>query len=58
MNGHEYSVDTSPPTAGGTATITYDVSSNQAGTYKSDARMTSNVTPGTTQVPVRLTFTP
>ena len=36
-NGSEWSVNTSPPTAGGSATITYDASSKQAGTYKSVA---------------------
>ena len=54
----ECAVDTSPPTAGGSATITYDASSKKAGTYKSVAGMTSNVTPGTTQVVKTLTVTP
>jgi hypothetical protein len=49
-NGSEWFVETSPPTAGGSASILYDASSRQAGTYKSQASMTSNVTPGTTQV--------
>ncbi len=40
----------SPPTAGGSATVTYDASSKRVGTYKSVAGMTSDVTPGTTQV--------
>src|SRR5262249_33453032 len=39
----EYFVLTSPPQAGGTATITYDASSTYAGTYKSVASMTSDV---------------
>jgi subtilisin family serine protease len=57
-NGSEYIVNTSPPTAGGTATILYDVSAASAGTYQSVASMTSNVTPGTTQVVQTLTVTP
>jgi hypothetical protein len=57
-NGSEYDVQTSPPTPGGSATITYDASSRQAGTYKSIASMTSNVTPGKTQVVETLTVTP
>ena len=54
----ELRVNTSPPTAGGSATITYDASAKKAGTYKSVAGMTSNVTPGTTQVVQTLTVTP
>ena len=46
------------PTAGGSATITYDASSKKAGTYKTVAAMTSSVTPGTTEVVVMLTVTP
>jgi len=46
----EWSPSLSPPTAGGTATVTYDASSKRAGTYKTIAGMTSDVTPGTTQV--------
>jgi subtilisin family serine protease len=56
-NNTEYFVTTSPPTAGGSATITYDASSRQEGTYKTVASMTSNVTPGTTQVVKTLTVT-
>jgi hypothetical protein len=56
-DGSEWSVDTSPPTAGGTQTITYQASGNRAGTFQSVANMTSNVTPGTTQVVVNLTLT-
>ena len=57
-NGSEYAVITAPPTAGGSVTITYDASSKKLGTYKSIAGMTSNVTPGTTQVVQTLTVTP
>jgi hypothetical protein len=56
-NGSEWFVETSPPTAGGSASVLYDASSRQAGTYKSQASMTSNVTPGTTQVVKTLTVT-
>jgi hypothetical protein len=57
-NDSEYAVTTSPPQAGGTATIEYDASSRQPGTYKSVASMTSDVTPGTTQVVKTITVTP
>ena len=57
-NGCEYAVNTTPPTAGGTVTIPFDLSSKKAGTYRSVASMTSNVTPGTTQVVQVLTVTP
>jgi hypothetical protein len=50
VNGHEFAIHTAPPTAGGAATITYSASAKKAGTYKVVAGMTSNVTPGTTQV--------
>ncbi|HEY7624239.1 MAG TPA: S8 family serine peptidase [Candidatus Limnocylindria bacterium] len=53
----EYRVNTTPPTAGGTQTIQYQASGKKAGTYSSVASMTSNVTPGTTQVVVNLTLT-
>jgi hypothetical protein len=56
-DGSEYSVDTSPPQVGGTQTITYDASANSTGTYTSIAGMTSDVTPGTTQVPQTITVT-
>jgi hypothetical protein len=56
-NGSEYFVTTSPSQAGGSATITYDASSKHAGTYKSVASMTSDVTPGTTQVVETLNVT-
>jgi hypothetical protein len=57
-NGSEYDVVTSPPTPGGTTTITYDASSRQPGIYKSIASMTSNVTNGKTQEVETLTVTP
>jgi subtilisin family serine protease len=49
-DGSEWLINTSGPAAGGTATITYDASSRQAGTYRTIAQMTSDVTPGITQV--------
>ena len=57
-NDTEYVVTTTPPAAGGTATIGYDASSKNAGTYTSTASMTSNVTPGTAQAVKTLTVTP
>ena len=56
-DGSDYIVDTVPPAAGGGVTITYDAKSKKAGTYKTVAGMTSNVTPGATQVVKELTVT-
>ncbi len=56
-NNTEWRVNTSPPVAGGSQSITYDASSKKAGTYKSVAGMTSNVTPGVTEVVQTLTVT-
>jgi hypothetical protein len=56
-NNTEYVVTTSPPAAGGTASVGYDASARKAGTYRSVASMTSDVTPGTTQVVQTLTVT-
>jgi hypothetical protein len=57
-NGSEYQVHTTPPTAGGSVTIPYDITSKLTGTYRSVASMTSNRTPGITQVVTTLTVTP
>jgi subtilisin family serine protease len=57
-DGSQYQVHTTPPTAGGSVTIPYDISSKKAGTYHSVASMTSNRTPGITQVVTTLTVTP
>ncbi|MDQ6793678.1 MAG: S8 family serine peptidase [Chloroflexota bacterium] len=57
-NGSEYLVTLTPPTAGGTASIKYTLSALRAGHYRSIASMTSNVTPGTTQVVQPITVTP
>lgn len=54
----EWAVNTTGPAAGGSRTITYDASSRKAGTYRSVASMTSNVTPDTTQVVQTITVTP
>jgi subtilisin family serine protease len=54
----EYAVNMTGPTAGGTQTITFDAWSRTVGTYSSVAAMTSDVTPGTTQVIQVLTVTP
>ena len=43
-------MNTAPPQAGGSATIGYDASAKKEGDYHSVASMTSNVTPGITQV--------
>jgi hypothetical protein len=57
-DGSQYQVHTTPPTAGGSVTIPYDISSKKPGTYNSVASMTSNRTPGITQVVTTLTVTP
>jgi subtilisin family serine protease len=57
-NNTEWSVNTSPPTAGGTATFTYDASADTPGSYNTVASMTSSVTPGIAQVVQTLTVTP
>ena len=57
-NGSEFLLHTTPPTAGGSVTIPYDITSKVAGTYNSVASMTSNRTPGITQVVTTLTVTP
>jgi hypothetical protein len=56
-NGTEWSVNTAPPTPGGSVSIGYDASSKKAGVYRSDAAMTSDVTPGKTEVIQTLTVT-
>ena len=57
-NGTEWRVNTAAPAAGGTQSITYDASSRRRGTYKTTAEMTSEVTPGTTQVVQTINVTP
>jgi subtilase family protein/PA domain-containing protein/fibronectin type III domain protein len=55
--GHntQWRVNLSGPTPGGHQTLEYDLSSDEAGTFTSTASMTSNLTSGTTQVPVIIT---
>jgi hypothetical protein len=57
-NGSDWTVHLSPPQAGGTQTVTYDAKGKTTGTFTALASLTSNVTPGITQVPVDLTVTP
>jgi hypothetical protein len=57
-NSTEYKVHTTPPAAGGSVTIPYDITSKKPGTWHSVASMTSNRTPGITQVVTTLTVTP
>ena len=58
VTGDEYTVVTAPPTAGGTASFTYQVTSQfTQGMFDTVANLTSSITPGTTQVPVTLTVT-
>ena len=54
--GQEYTVVTAPPTAGGTASFTYKAGTNGPGIFNSIASLTSDITPGTTIVPVTLTI--
>ncbi len=56
-NGSEFAVLTAPPQAGGTASFSWDVSADRHGTFGSIASMTSNVTPGKTQVVQTFTVT-
>ena len=57
-DGSEYRPVLTGPTPGGQVTIPYDVSSKKAGTWHNVATMTSDQTPGQTQVVTTLTATP
>ena len=57
-DGSQYQVHTTPPPAGGSVSIPFDVTSKKTGTFHSDATMSSSTTPGTTVAPVTLTITP
>ena len=57
-NGTEVGVFTSPPTAGGSVTLNFDIYSKLAAGYHSVASMTSDTTPGVTQVSQAVTVTP
>jgi hypothetical protein len=56
-NNDEYAVILSGPTAGGSVSIDYDATALKAGTYTETANLTSDVTPGVTQVTTQLTAT-
>jgi hypothetical protein len=56
-NSTQYSVDLSPPIPGGAVTIPFDVWSKKAGTFHSDATLTSDQTSGQTIVPQTLRVT-
>ena len=57
-NNTEYRPVLSGPTAGGSVAIPYDITSKKQGSWNSVASMTSNRTPGITQVVTTLTVTP
>ena len=57
-NNTEYRPVLSGPTAGGSVTIPFDITSKKTGTWHSDATMTSSTTPGSTIAPQTLTVTP
>jgi len=57
-NGSEFLLHTTPPTAGGSVTIPYDIFSKKTGTFTSVASMTSDQTPGIAQIVTTLTVTP
>jgi hypothetical protein len=46
----EWAVILTGPVAGGSASVSWDVSADRSGTFSSIASMTSNVTAGSTQV--------
>jgi hypothetical protein len=54
----EYRPVLSPPTAGGSVSIPFDVFSKKTGTFHSDATLLSNLVNGNTIAPVTLTITP
>jgi subtilisin family serine protease len=57
-NGTGLAITSSPPGLGGMVQFTYDALGKKTGVYSTTANMTSNVTPGTTQVVQPLTVTP
>ncbi len=57
-NNTEYAVNTTPPAPGGVVTINFDIFSRKDGLYHSVASMTSDTTPGITQVSQDVTVTP
>jgi hypothetical protein len=57
-DGTELGVHTTPPTPGGSVTLSFDLFSKKAGAFHSLASMTSDATPGVTQVSAPVTFSP
>jgi len=57
-NSTKYSVNLTPPTAGGQVTIPFDITAKKTGTFTSRASLTSDTTSGTTQVDQPITVTP
>ena len=57
-DGSQYQVHTSPPTAGGSVTIPFDITSKKSGSFDSLASLTTDQTAGTTQVSQVITVTP
>jgi hypothetical protein len=57
-DGSQYQVHTSPPTAGGSVTIPFDITSKAPGSYHSLASLTTDQTSGVTQVNQPITVTP
>jgi subtilisin family serine protease len=53
--GSQYAIETSPPAAGGTVTITYEALGTKVGAYDLTASMTSNIANGTTVKVVTIT---
>jgi hypothetical protein len=56
-NNDEYAVVLTGPTAGGSVSIDYDATALKAGTYTETANLTSDVTPGITQITQQLIAT-
>jgi hypothetical protein len=56
-NDSEWAVILTGPVAGGSASVSWDVSADRSGTFSSIASMTSNVTAGSTQVLQTFTVT-
>ena len=57
-NGSEWRVNTSPPTAGGSVSIPFDITSKKPGTWNSLASLTASTVAGVTQVNQTITVTP
>ena len=57
-DGTSVQVNMGAPTPGGSVTIPYDITSKKVGSYTSVATMSSNQTPGLTQVVSPITVTP